>query len=48
MANVTLLDPISQGDAAEKYLAPRLEDFDGKVMGLLNITKNGSDISLIT
>jgi hypothetical protein len=46
MANVTLLDPTSQSDAAEKFLAPRLETFDGKVMGLLDITKNGSDIFL--
>jgi len=42
----TLLEPTSQGDAAAKFLAPRLESLDGKVMGLLNITKNGSDIFL--
>ncbi len=42
----TLLDPTSQGDAAAKFLAPRLDSLDGKVMGLLNITKNGSDIFL--
>ncbi len=46
MVNVTLLDPTSQGDSSEKYLAPRLENFDGKVMGLLDITKKGSDIFL--
>ncbi|RKU17368.1 hypothetical protein C6501_04270 [Candidatus Poribacteria bacterium] len=46
MAHVTLLDPTSQGDAAEKFLAPRLDTFDRKVMGLLDITKNGSDIFL--
>ena len=46
MAEVTLLDPTSQSDAAEKFLAPRLDTFDGKVMGLLDITKNGSDIFL--
>ncbi len=46
MINVTLLDPTAQADAAVKFLAPRLENFDGKVMGLLDITKNGSDIFL--
>ena len=46
MPQATLLDPTSQGDATAKFLAPRLEGFDGKVMGLLNITKNGSDIFL--
>ena len=46
MANVTLLDPTSQEDAAVKFPAPRLDTFDGKVMGLLDITKNGSDIFL--
>lgn len=42
----SLLEPTSEGDAAAKFLAPRLESLDGKVMGLLNITKNGSDIFL--
>ena len=46
MPNTTLLDPTSQGDVSTKFLAPRLDSFDGKVMGLLNITKNGSDIFL--
>lgn len=46
MANYTLLNPTSQGDATEKFLAPRLRNLDGKVMGLLDITKNGSDIFL--
>ena len=46
MPNTTLLDPTSQGDASAKFLSPRLESLDGKVMGLLNITKNGSDIFL--
>ena len=46
MANYTLLNPSSQGDVSEKYLAPRLDNLDGKVMGLLDITKNGSDIFL--
>ena len=46
MTNVTLLDPTSQGDVSAKFLAPRLDSLDGKVMGLLNITKNGSDIFL--
>ncbi len=46
MANYTLLNPTSQGDAAEKYLAPRLDSLDRKVMGLLDITKRGSDIFL--
>ena len=47
MPNATLLDPTSQGDVSAKFLAPRLNSLDGKVMGLLNITKNGSDIFLI-
>ena len=46
MPNATLLDPTSQGDVSAKFLAPRLDSLDGKVMGLLNITKNGSDIFL--
>ena len=46
MTNVTLLDPTSQGDVSAKFLAPRLDRLDGKVMGLLDITKNGSDIFL--
>ena len=46
MPNATLLDPTSQGDAPAKCLSPRLDSLDGKVMGLLNITKNGSDIFL--
>ena len=46
MPNATLLDPTSQGDVSAKFLAPRLNSLDGKVMGLLNITKNGSDIFL--
>lgn len=46
MSNYTLLNPTSQGDAAEKYLAPRIDNLDGKVLGLLDITKNGSEIFL--
>ena len=46
MANVTLLDPTSQEETAAKFLAPRLDTFDRKVMGLLDITKNGSEIFL--
>ncbi len=46
MENYTLLNPTSQGETAEKFLAPRLENLDGKVMGLLDITKNGSDVFL--
>ena len=46
MANTILLDPIAPNNASEKFLAPRLDDLDGKVMGLLNISKNGSDIFL--
>ncbi len=46
MAKVTLLAPTSQGDVPAKFLAPRLDSLDGSVMGLLNITKNGSDIFL--
>ena len=46
MANTILLDPIAPNNASEKFLAPRLDGLDGKVMGLLNISKNGSDIFL--
>ena len=46
ITNITLLDPTSQGETAEKYLAPRLAELDGKVMGILDITKKGSDIFL--
>ena len=46
MGYYTLLNPTSQNDAAEKYLAPRLDNLDGKALGLLDITKNGSDIFL--
>ena len=46
MSSTILLDPTSQGDAPAKFLAPRLDSLNGKVMGLLNITKNGSDIFL--
>lgn len=46
MGNYTLLNPTSQGDVSERYLAPRLDNLDGKVLGLLDITKNGSDIFL--
>ncbi|MCZ6681207.1 MAG: hypothetical protein O7E52_28650 [Candidatus Poribacteria bacterium] len=46
MANVILLDPTDQGGVSGKFLAPRLDDLNGKRMGLLNISKNGSDIFL--
>lgn len=46
MANTTLLDPVAPNNPSKKYLAPRLNDLNGKVMGLLNISKNGSDIFL--
>ena len=46
MANTILLDPIAPNNASEKFLAPRLDDLNGKVMGLLDISKNGSDIFL--
>ncbi|MYF98414.1 hypothetical protein F4212_04670 [Candidatus Poribacteria bacterium] len=46
MENITLLDPTSQGETTEKYLAPRLAELDGKVIGILDITKKGSDIFL--
>ena len=46
MANTVLLDPIAPNDVSDKFLAPRLDDLNGKVMGLLNISKNGSDIFL--
>lgn len=46
MANRVVLDPIAPSNVSEKFLAPRLDDLNGKVMGLLNISKNGSDIFL--
>lgn len=46
MANTVLLDPTSQEEAHIKHLSPRLDSLDGKIMGLLDITKNGSDIFL--
>lgn len=46
MGNVSLLNPLDQGDTSTKYLAPRLDSLNGKTMGLLNIGKNGSDIFL--
>ena len=46
MSKYNLLNPTSQEETTEKYLAPRLDNLDGKVMGLLDITKNGSDIFL--
>ena len=46
MANTTLLDPIAPNNVSEKFLAPRLDDLNGKVMGLLDISKNGGDIFL--
>jgi hypothetical protein len=46
MANTILLNPTDQGGASGKYLAPRLDELNGKVMGILNIGKNGSDVFL--
>lgn len=46
MANTILLDPTAQEEVAVKYLSPRLDSLNGKVMGLLDITKNGSEIFL--
>lgn len=46
MAPITLLEPTSNEEVKVKYLSPRLDSFDGKVMCLLDITKNGSDIFL--
>lgn len=46
MAKITLLDPTSEEDSAVRFLAPRINSIDGNVMGLLDITKNGSDIFL--
>ena len=46
MANIILLNPTDQGGVSGKFLAPRLDELNGKVMGLLNISKNGSDIFL--
>ena len=46
MANTILLDPTANEEVPVKYLSKRLESLNGKVMGLLDITKNGSDIFL--
>ena len=46
MENVSLLNPLAEGDITSKYLAPRLDTLNGKTMGLLNIGKNGSDVFL--
>ena len=46
MTKMTLLDPTDSGDASSNFLAPRLDNLKDKVMGLLNISKNGSDIFL--
>lgn len=46
MENTILLDPTAQEEVPTKYLSPRLDSLNGKVMGLLDITKNGSDIFL--
>ncbi|RKU27867.1 hypothetical protein C6497_10660 [Candidatus Poribacteria bacterium] len=46
MTNTILLDPTANEEIPVKYLSKRLESLNGKVMGLLDITKNGSDIFL--
>jgi hypothetical protein len=46
MTNTILLDPMAPSNTSDKFLAPRLDDLNGKVMGVLNIGKNGSDIFL--
>lgn len=46
MTNIILLDPTASEEVSVKYLSKRLESLNGKVMGLLDITKNGSDIFL--
>jgi hypothetical protein len=46
MTNTILLDPMAPSNTSDKFLAPRLDDLNGKVMGLLDISKNGSDIFL--
>ena len=46
MANTVLLDPIASNNVSDKFLSPRIDDLNGKVMGLLNISKSGSDIFL--
>ena len=46
MVNTVLLDPTANEEVPVKYLSKRLESLNGKVMGLLDITKNGSDIFL--
>ena len=46
MANAVLLDPIASNNVSDKFLSPRIDDLNGKVMGLLNISKSGSDIFL--
>ena len=44
MVKTVLLDPTDLGGASSKFLAPRLSNLNNKVMGFLNIGKNGSDI----
>ncbi|MCG9127173.1 hypothetical protein JT359_06170 [Candidatus Poribacteria bacterium] len=46
MSNIILLNPTASEETQVKYLSPRLDSLNGKVMGLLDITKNGSDIFL--
>ena len=46
MENTILLDPTAEKEVLVKYLSPRLDSLNGKVMGLLDITKNGSEIFL--
>lgn len=46
MEKTILLDPTAQQEIPVKYLSARLDSLNGKVMGLLDITKNGSDLFL--
>ena len=46
MEKTILLDPTAQEEVTVKYLSTRLDSLNGKVMGLVDITKNGSDIFL--
>ncbi len=46
MASMTVLDPTSQPAAANLAAAARLDGLDGKVVGLLNISKPRGDVFL--
>ncbi|MEE9275094.1 MAG: hypothetical protein V3V62_07285 [bacterium] len=44
--NLGFVDPTAAGSAKEVPLAPRLEDLSGKVVGVLDNTKEQADVIL--